>query len=243
MLFENEITGEIKPAIDDITINDEVYELVDRFYPRRNFVQVLQLIMEPEDIMNFMDCNYDDAHKLYFEIRAYFEDREMRVLIPHFCHYMGIDELWVHLFIASLKKYIPLPRRKSKPDPAVDNPFPGEERIKLAQAIENLKLGKMDSLEIRRERARQWKLLNTRGEVRYKRFDNFRVVIYTDEIAAILRIHLRTAQAMIREIRSEYDIPKNAPISIKKFCFHFKYEEEEIRMALARMYGEKYIAP
>ncbi|MFL5748780.1 MAG: hypothetical protein ACJ751_29175, partial [Niastella sp.] len=177
------------------------------------------------------------------EIRDYFGDRSMRILIPHFCHYAGIDELWVHLFITSLKKRISLPPSQTSAEPSDDDPFAGEERIKLAQAIENMKHGKMDNLETRRERARQWKLLNNKGEKHAKRHDNFRVVIYSDEVAAILRNHLRTAQGMLREIRTMYEIPRKAPISIRRFCFHFKYEEEEIRMGLACMYGEEYIAP
>lgn len=224
-------------------IDDEIYNLVDWFYPRSDFMQVLQLYMSTGDIMNIMNCSYDEALELYYKIRGYFGDDSMRVLIPHFCHYMGIDELWVHLFITSLKQQILLPSGKTNTEPSLDDPFPGEERIKLAQAIENLKHGIMDSPETRRERAQQWKLLNTKGELMAKRDDNFRMVIYSDEVAAILRIHLRTAQAMFREIRTEYKIPKRAPISIRRFCFHFKYEEEEIRMGLACMYGEKYIAP
>jgi hypothetical protein len=224
-------------------IDDEIYKLVDWFYPRRGFVQVLQLYMGTDDIMNIMNCSYDDALTLYYKIRDYFGDRSMRILIPHFCHYTGIDELWVHLFITSLKKRILLPSSRTSAEPSDDDPFAGEERIKLAQAIENLKHGKMDSRENRRERARQWKLLNTRGEKHAKRYDNFRVVIYSDEVAGLLRIHLRTAQAMLKEIRTEYEIPRIAPISIRRFCFHFKYQEEEIRMGLSCMYGEEYIAP
>ncbi|MFL5747095.1 MAG: hypothetical protein ACJ751_20620, partial [Niastella sp.] len=180
MLFEMEKPGEKKPVLNDIRINDEIYDVVDWFYPRRGFVQVLQLYMGTNDIMKIMNCSYDDALTLYYEIRDYFGDRSMRILIPHFCHYAGIDELWVHLFITSLKKRISIPPSQTSAEPSDDDPFAGEERIKLAQAIENMKHGKMDNLETRRERARQWKLLNNKGEKHAKRHDNFRVVIYSD---------------------------------------------------------------
>ena len=224
-------------------INDAVYDLVNHFYPRRDFIQVLQLKLCPEDIMNIMNYSEDEAYALFKEMQYFYGHDSFRLLIPHFCYYMGIDELWVHLFITSFKKRIPLPTSQTNSEPSDDDPFPDEQRIKLAQAIENMKHGIMDSRESRRERARQWKLLNTRGEKRFKRLDNFRVVIYSDEVASILRVHLRTAQAMLREIRTEYEIPRKAPISIRRFSFHFRYEEEEIRMGLACMYGEEYIAP
>jgi hypothetical protein len=224
-------------------INDEVYHLVDHFYPRRDFMQVLQLKLRPEDIMNIMNCNEDEAYTLFKEMQYFYGHDSFRLLIPHFCHYTGIDELWVHLFITSLKKRVSIPDLQTSSEPSDDDPFPGEKRIKLAQAIKNLKHGIMDSLETRRERARQWKLLNTKGEKHFKRYDNFRMVIYSDEVAGLLRIHLRTAQAMLKEIRQEYGIPRKAPISISRFAFHFKYQEEEIRMGLACMYGEEYIAP
>jgi hypothetical protein len=224
-------------------INDEVYNLVNHFYPRRDFIQVLQLKLLPQNIMNIMNCSEEDAYRLFKEMQFFYGHDSFRLLIPHFCHYMGIDEQWVHLFIASLKKRISIPAPQTSFEPSYEDPFAGEERLKLAQAIENLKHGKMDSREARRERARLWKLLNTRGEKRFKRYDNFRMVIYSDEVAGLLRIHLRTAQSMLREIRQEYEIPRKAPISISRFCFHYKYQEEEIRMGLACMYGEEYIAP
>ena len=224
-------------------IDDEVYNLVNHFYPRRDFIQVLQLKLRPEDIMNIMNCSEDEAFALFKEMQYFYGHDSFRLLIPHFCHYTGIDEQWVHLFIASLKKRITLPPSQTSFEPSYEDPFAGEERVKLAQAIEDIKHGKMDSRETRRERARQWKLLNTRGEKRFKRNDNFRIIIYSDEVAAILRIHLRTAQYMLQEIRQEYEVPRIAPTSISRFCFHFKYEEEDIRKGIACMYGEEYIAP
>jgi hypothetical protein len=224
-------------------IPDAVYDLVNHFYPRLDFIQVLQFTLLPEDIMNIMNYSEAEAYALFKKMQYFYGHDSFRLLVPHFCYYTGIDELWVYLFITSLKKRIPLPASQTSSEPSDDDPFPGEQRIKLVQAIENMKHGIMDSLQIRRERARQWKLLNTRGEKMFKRFDNFRIVIYSDEVASILRVHLRTAQAMLKEIRTEYGIPRKAPISIRKFCFHFRYEEEEIRMGLACMYGEEYIAP
>jgi len=230
-------------SLQNIRINNAIYDLIDHFYPRRDFVQVLQLKISPEDICNIMNYTEEEAFTLFKEMQFYYGHDSFRLLIPHFCEYVGIDELWVYLFITSLKKRIPLPASKKRFEPSDDDPFAGEERLKLFQAIENMKHGIMDSREARRERARQWKLLNTWGEKYAKRYDNFRVVIYSDEVAGLLRIHLRTAQAMLKEIRTEYAIPKIAPISIRRFSYHFKYQEEEIRMGLACMYGEKYIAP
>jgi hypothetical protein len=71
-----------------------------------------------------------------------------------------------------------------------------------------------------------------------KRAGNYRVVIYPDEIAAILRIHLRTAQKLVRDIRKELKMRKGMPVSIRKFCHFYVYEEDEIRTALKVMYGE-----
>ena len=227
----------------NIRINDAVYDLVDHFYPRRDFLQVLPLHLSPGDVMNIMDISQDETYTFYKEMQYYYGHDSFRILIPHFCAYTGIDELWVYLFISSFKKRVSLPSHHPISEPSDDDPFPGEQRLKLAQAIDNLKHGRMDSREARRERARQWKLLNTKGEKHAKRFDKFRVVIYSDEVAGLLRIHLRTAQLMLKEIRQEYEIPRKAPISIARFCFHFKYQEEEIRMGLACMYGEDYIAP
>jgi len=244
LLKENgPVNPEKIPAFKNIKINDAVYDLVDYFYPRRNFVQVLQLRLSPEDMMNIMNIGQDEAYTLFKEMQYFYGHDSFRILIPHFCYYTGMDELWVHLFITSLKKRVSLPASQEISTLSDDDPFAGEQRIKLAQAIEDLRHGKTGSLETRRERARQWKLLNTKGEARPKRFDNFRVVIYSDEVAGLLRIHLRTAQLMLKEIRQEYEIPRNAPISIRRFCYHFRYEEEEIRMGLACMYGEEYKKP
>lgn len=241
MLFENEMPVEKKPAIDDIMIDDEIYKLVDWFYPRRDFMQVLQLYMSTDDIMNIMNCSYDDALALYYKIREYFGDNSMRILVPHFCHYMDVDESFIHLFLASLKKHRTFKRKKKNGEIKAVNGSPVNRKLlRLAQVIENLSKGLWDSPETIQERIRQWHLANPNGEAMFKRDDNWRVLIYTDEAAAVLKIHLRTAQEKIKELREHYGISPKRPVSIKKFCAYFDVEEEDVRKAIAAMYGEDY---
>lgn len=241
MLFENEKAVENKPAFDDYRIHDEIYQLVDRFYPRRDFMQVLQLYMGTGDIMNIMDCSYDEALSLYYEIRGYFGDNEMRILIPHFCHYMKVDEAFIYLFLASLKKHhkFKTRRKRNNTNPVNDSAVNGSP-LRLAQVIENLSKGIHDSPEIIRERIRQWHLDNPYGEAQFKRDDNFRVFIYSDEAAAVLKVCLRQAQEELKALREYYGITPRKPVSIKKFANYFDCEEEDVRKAISAMYGEDY---
>lgn len=241
MLFEIETPGTIKPTPDDIRIDDELYELVDYFYPRPDFMQVLQLYLSIDDITNLMNCSDDEALALYYEIRGYFSDDSMRILIPHFCHYMQVDEAFIHLFLASLKKHHSFKRKKKIDTTKTNGGAAGNERpLKLVQVIDNLSKGLKDSPETIQERIRQWHLANPYGEPMYKRDDNWRVFIYSDEAAAVLKTHLRTAQELLKELREYYGIAPRKPVSIKKFCTYFDCEEEDVRKAIAAMYGEDY---
>jgi hypothetical protein len=225
-------------------IDDEIYKLVDWFYPRTGFMQVLQLYMRPDDIMNIMNCDYEAALSLYYEIRGYFGDNEMRILIPHFCHYMGVDESFIHLFLASLKKHQKFkPEKKSEETTPVNGSSANGKPLRLAQVIENLSKGLQDSPETIKERIRQWHLANPYGEAMFKRDDNWRVFIYPDEVASVLKVSLRKAQIELKELREYYGITPKKPVSIKKFCTYFDCEEADVRKAIACMYGEDYIAP
>jgi hypothetical protein len=235
-----------KPALKNIKINDAVFDIVEFFYPRPdNFPQVLPLYMRPQDIMNVMNCSEDEAYKLFKEIQNYYgeEYEYIRVLIPHFCNYMGVDELWIHLFLASLNPHKQFYQQQTTVTQPGNVSITREQPSKLAQAIENLKNGVTVSRETLKERAKMWELLNPLGELMAKRISPYRVVIYADEVAAILRMHLRTAQKILQDIRKEANMPKKSHVSIKKFChFYFRdeaaEEEKEIRKALNIMYGE-----
>jgi hypothetical protein len=226
-------------ALKNIKIDDSAFDLVEFFYPRHDdFVQVLPLYMRPQDIMNVMNCSEDEAYKLFKEIQKYYGDENeyIRVLIPHFCDYMEIDKLWIHLFLASLKK----PRKSLLQQQPNNGSVTREQPSKLAQAIENLKNGITVSRVTLKERTEMWKLLYPLGEPMAKKLGSYRMVIYADEVAAILRINLRTAQIMLQDIRKELKMTKKLPVSIRKFCFFYPvYEEDEIRKGLAIMYGEE----
>jgi hypothetical protein len=244
MLINEIESNQIKrnPALKNIKIDDAIIDIVDFFYPIPGFIQVLPLCIRTQDIMDIMNYSGDEANKLFKEMQQYYQEGEAdRLLIPHFCNYMGVDELWVQLFLASLKE----PRKPlSQQQPIVTQPNNGsvihEQPSKLAQVIEQLKNGITVSRATLRERAKRWKLIHYRGEPMYKVDGNFRMVIYADEVAAILRIHLRTAQKMLQGIRKELKMTQRLPVSINKFCFFYPaYTEEDIRKALAIMYGEE----
>lgn len=235
-----------KPALKNIKIDDAVFDIVEYFYPRPDdFPQVLPLYMRPQDIMNIMNCSEDEAYKLFKEIQTHYgeEYEYIRVLIPHFCDYMEVDEIWIHLFLASLNPHKQLDLQQTSVRQPGNVSISREQPSKLAQAIESFKNGITVSLETLRERVKMWELLNPQGELMAKRISPYRVVIYADEIAAILRMNLRTAQKILRDIRKEAKMPKKSHVSIKKFCHFYFYEnaaeeEKEIRKALNIMYGE-----
>lgn len=201
------------PALKDIQIDDAIYDTVELFYPG----QVLPLHLQLHDVMNIMNCNIDEAVALCKKIGQYYGDASLRLLIPHFCNYMGVDELWIQLFLASLK----------------------ETRPPMHLQLEKFRKGITYNIETLHNRALLWHKEYPFGEPQLKRKEPYRMFVHPDEIAAVAKIHLRTAQKMFQDLRKELKLRKQAMISIKKFCFFYpEYEEDELRKALNSMYGD-----
>ena len=223
-------------------IADEVYDVIDFFYPQTDYVYLPQLYMRPEDIMNIMNCSREEYYVIYKAMRVYFKDLDLRILVPHFCEYMGVDELFIHLFLMSLKKPRKLSRvQKLAMEQLNDDSIELDQPVKLRQILNKPNDFILLDRETFRERTREWHILNPKGEPMCKPIPGWRMVIHSDEVAAICRVHLRTAQQMIKHIRDEQKMERKLPVSIRMFCYYYpQYTEEEIRIGLASMYGEEY---
>lgn len=223
-------------------IPDEVYDVIDHFYPQTDYIYLPQLHMRSQDIMNIMNCSNDEYHKIYKAMRVYFKDYDLRILVPHFCEYMGVDELFIHLFLISINEPRKLSHeQKLKMVQSNSSSIEFDQSVKLREILDKSNSFALPDRETFRERTREWHVLNPLGEPLCKPIPGWRMVIHTDEVAVICRVHLRTAQEMIKFIRDEQKMTRKLPVSIRMFCYYYpQYTEEEIRIGLASMYGEEY---
>lgn len=230
------------PSPKNIQISDEVYDVIDFFYPYTDYIRLPQLLMRHKDIMDIMNCSIDESYEICKGIREHFGEEDLRILIPHFCEYMDVDESFIHLFLMVLKQ----PRKLSRQQ-KLELAEPGSFNIardiaeKLGQRLAEPNGMFSPDPETLRERKRMWLIANPMGEEPMcKPMPNFRMVIHSDEVAALCGVNLRTAQEMLKEIRDELKMKRKIPVSIRTFCIYFPiYNEEELRKGLAIMYNEK----
>lgn len=219
------------PSPNDLHISDEVFDVIEFFYPTTDYSYLPQLHMRSQDIMNIMNCSKEEYYEIYKGMRTYFNDIDFRILVPHFCEYMGVDELFIYLFLVSLNN----PRKIS------GNQNLEMQAIKLEQLREKAEGFLLPDCETLQELTRVWHILNPLGEPSCKPVPGWRMVIHADEVAVICRVSLRTAQEMLKHVRDEVKMQKKLPVSIRLFCYYWPaYTEEEIRIGLAAMYGEEY---
>ena len=212
----------------------EVHGIVTFFYPE----QLPQRALLPWHIEDIMNCDLSEAISISNKVESYAGRKIglIGVFLIDFCAYMEVDEMLVQLFLASIRQANAIPKLKNVrlKDSKVSRNSP----MKVAQIIEHLKNNEPDGVEIVKQRAAIWKEMYPYDEPMGKRKDKYRTMIYTDEVAQILEIHLRTAQTMFQTIRDAEGWPRNTRITVKKFCHFYKYDEADIRKALAVMYGE-----
>lgn len=217
-------------------IDEEVYDIVKFFYPEK----LPQVAMNFHHIMDIMDCSFEKASDLSNKVRDYY-GREIGffgIYMVDFCEYMQVDETLIQLFLASLRiptKYNHLGIRLF-PESYYTGP---DQPMKLADFIEYLKHNDPPNLQIIKSRKKRWKELFPKGEMFLKPVDSrLRVIIHTKEAAQILGINLRTAQDMFKDIRETYGLPKHNYIPITRFALSVHLTDQEVREALAVIYGE-----
>jgi hypothetical protein len=219
------------PSPNDIHISGEVYDVIEFFYPHTDYFCLPQLHMRYEDIVNVMNCSKDESYEIAKAIWTRYGDTDLRIFVPHFCEYMGVDELFIYLFLVSFNN----PRKIS------GNQNLEMQAIKLEQLCEKAERFLLPDCETLHELTRVWHILNPLGEPSCKPVPGWRMVIHADEVAVICRVSLRTAQEMLKHVRDEVKMQKKLPVSIRLFCYYWPaYTEEEIRIGLAAMYGEEY---
>ena len=213
------------------------YDVVTTFYP----AQQLTLTLTEEDVVDIMNCAHSEAKTHLNNVRKNLgKDENWEVRSFDFCDYLDIDEMFIQLFLASLKIHGPLPPVKNNGEEAFTTVeiYEGPPR-KLNEVKESLQQGIMESFEIVENRLRVWHLQNPLGEPMCSpAFKNWRIVIRPFEVAQILHIHIDTARQMFKEAREDNDLPKQRFMSIRLFCKAHELDEEDTRKALAHMYDE-----
>lgn len=214
------------------------YDVVTSFYP----AQQLTLTLSVEDVINIMNCDFSQAMDYMKEVQKSLGKEEgCPVRTFDFCDYLDIDDMFIQVFLASLKSDEALaPVRtgalvSATPEETSDGPFRMLDDVK-----EGLQNGIMESFETIEERLRIWKIKNPLGEpMCCPAFKNWRTVVRPFEVAQILGIHIDTARDMFKEARLDQDLPKQRFMSIRLFCVAHHLDEEDIRKGLAYMYDEK----
>ncbi|WP_205513388.1 hypothetical protein [Longitalea arenae] len=216
---------------------EEQYYVLTTFYP----AQQLTITLTGEDVKQFMNCDYSTANELLRKVRRKMGKHSALddVRTSEFCDCLGIESTFVHLFLASLKTDGPLPPVKT-----IDKPVIPDRPRKIREVAEDLRQGIMESTETLALRAKLWEEANPLGEPMYKRKKWVQMVIRAFEVAQIYNCHIKTAQAMIREVRdkdreSDGDAVRKQrrSVSIKKFCAVHDEDEEDLRRHLAILHG------
>lgn len=213
------------------------YDVVTTFYP----AQRLTLTLREGDVINIMNCDYGRAKDYLNNVRKKLnKDKFSHVRTFDFCAHMNIDEMFIQVFLASLKNEGPLPPVKRKPAPenpaeAIDGPLRTIYEIK-----DDLQKGIMESFESIQMRADQWQKNNPLGEPMYKIANPlFRIVIRPFEVAQMLEIHIQTAREMFNEARKAYGLPKQRFMSINLFCNAHHIDARDTRRCLAILHDDK----
>jgi hypothetical protein len=231
-LFSKEERNEMKKSVvlRDFVM-EQTFDLVTYFYSD----QLLTLTVNPHDVVNIMNCDYERADEILGKIR-----RKVRkkwadpIRMSEFCDYMDIDEMLIQLFLASLSTFHPLP-----PIKRIDAEIACTRLRTLDELSKELQQGILPSEEVYRLRLQLWDEQNPMGEPMFKRDGFYRVLIRSHEIAQIYSCNIDTARAMLKATLKEAGFPKSRYVSIKKFCEINHVPEEGIRKALARIHGDE----
>jgi hypothetical protein len=215
------------------------FEVVTYFYP----AQRLTINVDQFSIMAIMNCEAKKAVALLRKIgKKVGNEFGTHLRTSVFCDHMGIDEMLIQLFLASLYSYDePLPPNKRLPALTREE-IAAERPRKVYELAELLQDGIMENTLTLALRAKLWEEANPNGEPMYKRKKFVQMVIRAFEVAQIYGCHINTAQQMLREVREkereEYpDSKLRRYVSIKKFCATHNEDEEDLRKHLAELHG------
>jgi len=216
------------------------FEVVASFYP----AQRLTIYADQSAIMKIMNCEADEAVALLGKVgKKVGNEIGTQLRTSVFCDHMGIDEMLIQLFLASLDSFTePLPPKKRLPALTREE-IAAERPRKVYELAEMLRAGIMENAETLAMRGKLWEEANQVGEAMYKRKKFVQMVIRAFEVAQIYGCHIDTAQEMLREVREkEREIyPDNKlrrHVSIKKFCATHNEDEEDLRKHLAELHVE-----
>lgn len=215
-----------------------LYDVLTSFYP----AQQLTLTLTKEDVTNIMNCEDNETQRYLKEVQSSSDEIiNWPIRTFDFCDIFDVDEMFIQVYLASLKTDGPLPpvkERRSSSIAPVDVPD-GPPRM-INDIKGNLQKGIMESYETILRRVRDYEIKNPYGEPCYKpAFKNFRIIIRPFEVAQIIGIHVVTARKMFRLIRHAKNMPKQRFLPIRLFCFSHHIDEEDVRKFLAAMYNEK----
>lgn len=215
------------------------YELVTEYYP----AQRLRITVDQFSIMDIMNCEAADAKKVLKKIGKKVGDESgLTFRMSIFCDLMGIDELLIQVFLASLySNGDPLPPKERLPALTLEE-IQAERPRTVYELSEMLQDGIMENSNTLAIRAKLWEEANPLGEAMYKRKKFVQMVIRVFEVAQIYGCHIKTAQEMLREVRQkEREIFPESKVrryvSIKKFCAVHNEDEEDLRKRLAELHG------
>jgi hypothetical protein len=221
-----------RPNKMDEEMSDQ-YDVLTTFYP----AQQLTLTLTKEDVINIMNCADSEAEHYMKEVQSSLDKIiEWPIRTFDFCDIFDVDDMFIQVFLASLKTDGPLPPvKKTAP---VDVP---DGRPRMINDIKGyLQKGIMESYETILRRVKAYEIQYPYGEPCYKpAVKNFRIIIRPFEAAQIIGIHVVTARRMFRLIRQAKDMPKQRFLAIRLFCFSHHVDMEDLRKSLASMYDEK----
>lgn len=210
------------------------FDLVTYFYPD----QRLTIRLTENDIIDITDCGYKEAMRYRETISEKYKSFHAKPF--DFCDHMGIDEMFIQVFLASLRTQGPLPpKRKRKPAPT--NPqdaLAGPPRL-IKDVKADLQKGILESFETLQMRAKVWLSHYPPGEPMYKvAHPRFRIIIRPFEVANILDVHIQTARAMFNEARSAYNLPKQRFMDLRMFCHVHHLDTEDTRRSVSEMHDD-----
>lgn len=216
----------------------DLYDILTSFYP----AQQLTLTLTKEDVIKIMNCEDSEAERYMKEVQSSLDkiiDWPIRTF--DFCDIFDVDEMFIQVFLASLKTDGPLPPVKKRISSSIAPVDVPDGRPRMINDIKgDLQKGIMESYETILRRVRAYEIQNPYGEPCYKpAVKNFRIIIRPFEAAQIIGIHVVTARKMFRLIRQAKNMPKQRFLAIRLFCFSHHVDEEDLRKSLASMYNEK----
>jgi GGDEF domain-containing protein len=193
--------------------------------------------------MDILNCDAKEACSLLKKIGKEVSNEFTKILrTADFCAHMGIDEMLIQLFLASLNEEEPLPPAKRLPALTREE-LATERPRKIQDVIDDLRDGIMENTLTLQLRGKLWEEENPMGIPSYKRKKFVQMVIRSFEVAQIYGCHIDTAQEMLREVREKerelYPESKlRRHVSIKKFCAVHNEDEEDLRKHLAELHKE-----